>query len=125
MTLNLATVENATLALEYNKQIHIFPRGADRARRKDIDYPAILNEGQPLIQAMCKRDMPYSKENIAPASSSFEKPNNKWSSWRNNRRGKGEPSGHSQLELQERKGQGQETHLELQQEMEELAEPSW
>ena len=92
VTLNLATVENATLALEYNKHIHIFLRDSARARRKDIDYPTILNEEQPLIKAMCKRDMPNSKENFASTSSSSDKPNNRWSSWQNNRKGKGKSS---------------------------------
>ena len=62
---NLATVENATSAIEYNKQIHIFLRGSARARRKDIDYPTILNDEHPLIKAMRKRDMPNLKKNFS------------------------------------------------------------
>ena len=106
VTLNLATVENATLAIEYYKQVHISIRDSARARRKDIDYPSTLNEAHPLVKAMCKRDIPSLKDNFAATSSSSDKPPDKWSSWQKNKKGKGEPRWHANSNNKKGKGKG-------------------
>ena len=105
--LSLAAVENATFPREYNKQIDIFLLDSPRARRKDIEYPAILHEEHPLITAMCKRDMPNLQENFAATSSSSDKPHSKWSRWANNKKGKGKSSWQSNSNIKKGKGKGE------------------